>query len=43
LTDEELGMLVDDFKNYKLTGNAPKHFGRDVAYTKGIKLVISIK
>jgi len=32
LTDEELDALVDDFKSYKLTGNAPDHFGRDVPY-----------
>jgi len=32
MTDEELDALVDDFKSYKLTGNAPEHFGRDVPY-----------
>ena len=32
LTDEELGALIDDFKSYKLTGNVPEHFGRDVLY-----------
>ena len=32
LTDEELAGLVNDFKSYKLTGNVPEHFGRDVAY-----------
>ena len=32
LTDDELDTLVDDFKSYKLTGNAPEHFGRDVPY-----------
>lgn len=32
LTDEELNALVDDFKSYKFTGNAPEHFGRDVPY-----------
>jgi len=32
VTDEELNALVDDFKSYKLTGNAPEHFGRDVPY-----------
>ena len=32
LTDEELVALIDDFKSYKLTGNAPEHFGRDVPY-----------
>lgn len=32
LTTEELEALVKDFKSYKLTGNVPKHFGRDVAY-----------
>ena len=32
LTDKELDTLVDDFKSYKITGNAPKNFGRDVAY-----------
>lgn len=32
LTDDELDTLVDDFKSYKLTGNAPEHFGRDVSY-----------
>lgn len=32
LTDEELDALVVDFKSYKLTGNAPEHFGRDVPY-----------
>ncbi|WP_198555562.1 type II toxin-antitoxin system YafO family toxin [Colwellia sp. 75C3] len=32
LTDKELDRLVDDFKSYKFTGNAPDHFGRDVLY-----------
>lgn len=32
MNDEELDALVDDFKSYKLTGNAPDHFGRDVPY-----------
>ena len=32
MTDKELDTLVDDFKSYKLTGNAPDNFGRDVAY-----------
>lgn len=32
LTNEELDGLVDDFKSYKLTGNAPENFGRDVPY-----------
>ena len=32
MTDDELDALVDDFKSYKLTGNAPEHFGRDVSY-----------
>jgi len=32
LTDKELDTLVDDFKSYKITGNAPKNFGRDVVY-----------
>jgi mRNA interferase YafO len=32
LTDEELDDLVADFKSYKLTGNPPDHFGRDVPY-----------
>lgn len=32
LTDTELDELVNDFKSYKLTGNAPDHFGRDVPY-----------
>ncbi len=32
MTDEELNALVDDFKSYKLTGNAPECFGRDVPY-----------
>jgi len=32
LTNEELDSLVNDFKSYKLTGNAPDHFGRDVPY-----------
>lgn len=32
LTDDELDELVSDFKRYKLTGNAPEHFGRDVPY-----------
>lgn len=32
LTEEELNALVDDFKSYKLTGNMPDNFGRDVPY-----------
>lgn len=32
LSDEELDGLVNDFKSYKLTGNAPEYFGRDVPY-----------
>jgi mRNA interferase YafO len=32
LTEEELNALVDDFKSYKLTGNTPDNFGRDVPY-----------
>ena len=32
LTEVELNALVDDFKSYKLTGNTPEHFGRDVPY-----------
>lgn len=32
LTDTELVALVNDFKSYKLTGNAPELFGRDVHY-----------
>lgn len=32
LTNDELDALVDDFKSYKLTGNAPECFGRDVQY-----------
>ena len=32
LTTEELDALVGDFKSYKLTGNAPESFGRDVPY-----------
>jgi len=40
LTDEELNALIDDFKSYKLTGNAPKHFGRDVPYDHPITLPV---
>lgn len=32
MTEEELDSLVDDFKSYKFTGNAPECFGRDVPY-----------
>lgn len=32
LTEAELDALVIDFKSYKLTGNAPEFFGRDVPY-----------
>lgn len=32
LTDTELDALVNDFKSYKLTGNPPELFGRDVPY-----------
>lgn len=32
LNDEEMEALIHDFKRYKITGNAPKHFGRDVFY-----------
>ena len=32
LREEELNALVDDFKSYKLTGNTPDNFGRDVPY-----------
>tara|TARA_R110001583_G_scaffold3468_1_gene22092 strand:+ start:3115 stop:3513 length:399 start_codon:yes stop_codon:yes gene_type:complete len=32
LTEAELDALVNDFKSYKLTGNAPELFGRDVPY-----------
>lgn len=32
LFDDELNALVEDFKSYKLTGNPPEHFGRDVPY-----------
>ena len=32
LTDTELDALVNDFKSYKLTGNTPELFGRDVPY-----------
>jgi len=40
LTDEELNALIDDFKSYKLTGNAPEHFGRDVPYDHPITLPV---
>jgi len=32
LTEAELDALVNDFKSYKLTGNTPELFGRDVPY-----------
>ena len=32
VTGEELDALVEDFKAYKITGNPPEHFGRDVPY-----------
>lgn len=32
LTNTELDALVNDFKRYKLTGNPPEFFGRDIPY-----------
>ena len=32
MSEEELNALVEDFKSYKLTGDLPEHFGRDVPY-----------
>lgn len=32
LTEQELTQLVDDFKQYKMTGIPPEYFGRDVPY-----------
>ncbi|MBO1255068.1 type II toxin-antitoxin system YafO family toxin [Alteromonas sp. 5E99-2] len=32
MESEELDALIDDFRSYKLTGNPPEHFGRDVPY-----------
>ena len=32
LNDKELTQLVDDFKQYKITGMIPIHFGRDAPY-----------
>lgn len=32
LSDDELNALVNDFREYKVSGIVPEHFGRDVPY-----------